>query len=68
MNTVSLCRVNKVWAVGSEWSQVEEWALRSPAANVNRHTMMLLRARKSNEVGLFTGATYRLGAGAVNSD
>ncbi len=55
MNTVSLCRVNKVWVVGSEWSQ-------------SGPTLMLLRARESDEVGLFTGATYRLGAGAVNSD
>ncbi len=38
----------------------EEWALRSPAANVNGPTLMLLRERESDEVGPFTGATYRL--------
>ncbi len=39
--------------------QREEWALRSPAANVNGLTLMLLRARESGKVGPFTGATYR---------
>ncbi len=35
----------------------EEWALRSPAANVNEPTLMLLRARESDELGPFSGVT-----------
>ncbi len=31
-------------------SQKEEWALRSPAANVSGQTLMLLRARESDKV------------------
>ncbi len=58
-STAFLGRANKVWAVGSEWSQREECALRSPAANVNGHTLMLSRAWESEEVGLFTVATNR---------
>ncbi len=54
-STVSSC-----WSAGWCSSQREEWTLRSPAANVNGPTLMLLRARESGNVGPFTGATYRL--------
>ncbi len=57
-----------MWAVGSEWSQRDEWALRSPAENVNGPTLLLLRARESDEVGLLNCAKYMLGSGAVNSN
>ncbi len=52
--------VSHLWLACRFSSQKEEWALRSPAANVNGPELILLRARESDEVGPFTGATHRL--------
>ncbi len=66
LRMLACLKISQSSTVSPRWSadlcspQREEWALRSPAANVNGPTLMLLRAKESGKVCPFTGATYRL--------
>ncbi len=48
------------WSARWYSSSNDEWALRSPAANVNWPALMWLRSRESDEVGPCNGSAYRL--------